>query len=183
MAVELMNEPLIGGLPNLCKCMTIWRQILSFQADVMEALEEDPSIKCPIAIANWSSTVEGESCFVSLLACAGMSTKTQQIFHSYQQQNRLLLSFHYYIPPCTKTFTKDIDLAKKNAIKLGRPPIFLSEFWVGSAQSFADHLAKAVDEGVNAVTYWQYDDSDFTGEPGWYKYPASVTSQGDPVSA
>ncbi|CAK8994390.1 Protein URA2 [Durusdinium trenchii] len=182
-AVELMNEPIIGGLPNLCITGTIWRQILSFQADVMEELDKDPSIKCPIAIANWSSTVEGESCFVSLLACAGTSTKAMQRFQAYAQQNRLLLSFHYYIPPSTSSFIEVIDLAKKNAIKLGRPPIFFSEFWEGSAQSFANYLAKAVDEGVNAVTYWQYADSDFTGQPGSYKYPESVTSLGDPVSA
>ena len=30
-AVELMNEPPLGGLPNCCVCMGIWRSILSFQ--------------------------------------------------------------------------------------------------------------------------------------------------------
>ena len=36
-ALELMNEPLLGGLPNLCTCLSTWRQILTFQGDVLEA--------------------------------------------------------------------------------------------------------------------------------------------------
>ncbi|CAK9017736.1 unnamed protein product [Durusdinium trenchii] len=182
-ALELMNEPLLGGLPNLFHFFTIWRQILSFQADVMEALDEDPSIKCPIAIANWSSTVEGESCFVSCLACFGAPSSAMKCFKSYANQNRLILSFHFYSPPSTKAMEEDIQLAKKNAAKFGGIPIFLSEFWEDSAVNFADKLAMACDEGVSAITYWQYADTEWTGQEGWFKYPASVTSIGTPVDA
>ena len=37
-AVELMNEPPLGGLPNCCVCMGIWRSILSFQVSVFSVL-------------------------------------------------------------------------------------------------------------------------------------------------
>ncbi|CAE7521578.1 URA2, partial [Symbiodinium natans] len=69
-AVELMNEPPLGGLPNLCSTATIWRQILSFQGHVLAELSKDPRIKTPIAIDNFASTVPGESWAISLLACA-----------------------------------------------------------------------------------------------------------------
>ena len=69
-------------------------------------------------------------------------------------------------------------MRKKNAGTFGDIPIFLSEFFNGSAQGTADQLAVAVDQGVNAVTYWHYADTNFTGQPGWFMYPESVTSQG-----
>lgn len=59
-AVELMNEPPIAGLPDICYVLTVWSKILAFQADVMAELEKDATVpKSPIAIANFSSTVEG----------------------------------------------------------------------------------------------------------------------------
>lgn len=45
------------------------RYVGSRQGDVLAALATDPSIKGPIAIGNWSNTVEGESCFVGCLQC------------------------------------------------------------------------------------------------------------------
>lgn len=112
------------------------------------------------------------------------------------------------VPPATGTFEETIQEAKKNASKFGDIPLFLSEclhlwdplgervkpwprFFNGTAQGTADQLAVAVDQGVNAVTYWQYADTNFTGQPGggarlevhpsapgWFMYPESVTSQG-----
>ncbi|CAJ1345280.1 unnamed protein product [Effrenium voratum] len=164
-ALELMNEPLLGGLPNLCTCLSTWRQILTFQGDVLEALDEDPSIKCPIVIDNWSSTVEGESCAVKLLSCIGASSSTMKRFQSYAERNRLILSFHYYSPPANVSFEELIALAKKN----------------DTAQKMADRLAMACDLGVNATTYWQYADTAWTEQPGWYKYPPSVTNAGTGV--
>mmetsp|Transcript_11454 Transcript_11454/g.27476 ORF Transcript_11454/g.27476 Transcript_11454/m.27476 type:complete len:552 (-) Transcript_11454:170-1825(-) len=184
-AVELMNEPPLGGLPNLFVVMKIWRSILSFQADVLQVLAEDRSIKCPIAIGNWSNAVEGESCCVCCLQWAGTSKAAMQQFQSYANQNRLILSFHWYIPPSIVSFGENIRLAQKNAEKLGGIPIYLSEFWEPEAKWFADKLAMAADLGCNATTYWQYADTTYTGQPGWYKYPTSVldAGNGSPVSA
>eukprot|EP00438_Fugacium_kawagutii_P035881 Skav214940 [mRNA] locus=scaffold2244:34530:41946:+ [translate_table: standard] len=123
-AVELMNEPPLGGLPNCCTTLNIWKSILSFEGDVLAALARDPAIKAPIAIGNWSNAVEGESCFVSCLQCAGISKDAMEQFQSYAcrrsrrseaegtptwlpsraSQNRLILSFHWYVPPATTTF-------------------------------------------------------------------------------
>lgn len=184
-AVELMNEPPLGGLPNCCVCMSIWRSILSFEGDVLEALAEDPSIKAPIAIGNWSNAVESESCFVSCLQCAGTPKEAMEQFQSYAKQNRLILSFHWYVPPATSSFAGTIQLAKKNAQKLGGIPIYFSEYWMPNVTWFAGGLAVACNEGCNATTYWQYADTTYTGQPGWYKYPEEVLKAGDgsPVSA
>lgn len=49
-------------------------RILAFQADVMAELEKDATVpKSPIAIANWTSSVEGESWFIKLLTCCPCS--------------------------------------------------------------------------------------------------------------
>eukprot|EP00913_Durusdinium_trenchii_P027350 g25659.t1 len=209
-AVELINEPLFAGLPDVCYALTVWNQILSFQADVLEALDADPSVpKCPIAVANFGSTVEGESCFIKLLSCWGLPSNVKKRFDSYAKQERLILAFHYYVPPATSTFEEVIQLAKlgvvtarngllprpisdpmtdahdaerkKNAQQLGGTiPIFLSEFFQGSAQAKADQLAVAVDQGVNAVTYWHYADTEFTGQGGWFIYPESTPTSTKP---
>ena len=46
-------------------------------------------------------------------------SRSRKIFDSFAQQNRLILSFHFYSPPATGSFEEVIQLAKKNAIKLG----------------------------------------------------------------
>ena len=167
-----MNEPPIAGLPDLCYLLTVWGKILMFQADVLKELEKDPSITCPFAIANFGSTVEGESTFIKFLTCCcGTPKRALDRFKSYANQNRLILSFHYYAPPATGTFEEVIQLAKKNAANLGDIPIYLSEYFERTAQGMADRLAQAVNEGANAVTYWQYVDSTYTQQDGWYIYP------------
>ena len=45
--------------------------------------------------------------------------RSRKIFDSFAQQNRLIFSFHFYSPPATGSFEEVIQLAKKNAIKLG----------------------------------------------------------------
>eukprot|EP00435_Cladocopium_sp_Y103_P057301 s1296_g19.t1 len=165
-----MNEPPIAGLPDICYVLTVWAKILGFQADVMAELEKDSTVpKCPIAIANFTSTVEGESWFIKLLTCcpcSGTPREAKKIFDSFAKQNRLILSFHFYSPPATGSFEEVIQLAKKNAIKLGGIPIFLSEYFENGTQATADKLAVAVNQGANAVTYWQYVDREFTKQEG-----------------
>lgn len=185
-AVELMNEPPIAGLPDICYVLTVWSKILAFQADVMAELEKDATVpKSPIAIANFSSTVEGESWFIKLLTCcpcSGTPREAKKIFDSFAQQNRLIFSFHFYSPPATGSFEEVIQLAKKNAIKLGGIPIYLSEYFENGAQLMADKLAVAVNQGANAVTYWHYCDRDYTQTAGWYIYPEEVQALGGVVS-
>lgn len=182
-AVELMNEPPLGGLPNICNTLTVWRQVLGFYGHVLAELDQDPRIKTPIAIDNFSSTLPGESCAISCLACAGTPSAAMKQFQSYASRNRLILSFHYYSPPSTVSWEKMVELAKANAQKLGGVPVWLSEYWEDSAQGLADQLAVATDLGVPATTYWQYADISYTKTEGWYMYDEAVLSAGGvPVS-
>jgi len=181
-AVELFNEPPLGGLPNLCSFLTTWRQIEGFLGDVLEELDKDPAIKCPLAIQHWSGTVPGESTFVSLLACAGTPSNAMKYYRSFAERNRLILSFHHYSPPSNVSWKKMVELAKEDAQKLGGVPIWLSEYWEETAQAKADKLAVSTDLGCPATTYWHFADVSYTGTNGWYKYPESVLSAGgEPV--
>ncbi|CAE7473048.1 URA2 [Symbiodinium natans] len=183
-AVELMNEPPLGGLPNLCSTLTIWRQILGFYGHVLAELDKDPRIKSPIAIDNFSSTIPGEACEISCLACSGTPSAAMKQFQSYAERNRLILSFHYYAPPANVSWEKMVELAKANAQKLGGVPVWLSEYWEASAQEMADKLALSTDLGVPATTYWQYADTTYTQTEGWYMYDEAVLSAGGvPVSS
>lgn len=175
-AIELMNEPPIAGLPDLSYLFTFWGKILLFQADVLEELDKDPSITCPIAIANWTSAVEGESTSIKVLTCfVGTPKRALDRFKSWANQNRLIFSFHYYTPPATGPIEEVIQFAKKNAENLGGMPIFLSEYFQsGGAAEKAKVLAAVVDEGVNAVTYWHYCDLTYTGREGWFIYPPEI---------
>ena len=159
-AIELMNEPPIAGLPDLCYFFTFWGKILLFQADVLEELEKDPSITCPIAIANWTSAVEGESTSIKVLTCfVGTPKRALDRFKSW----------------ATGPIEEVIQFAKKNAENLGGMPIFLSEYFQpGGAAAKASVLALVVDEGVNAVTYWHYCDLSYTGREGWFIYPPEI---------
>lgn len=63
---DMLSFPWVrGGISPFSPHVTF----LHRQGDVLAALATDPSIKCPIAIGNWSNTVEGESCFVGCLQC------------------------------------------------------------------------------------------------------------------
>ena len=57
-------------------------------------------------------------------------------------------------------------------------PIYLSEYFENGAQLMADKLAVAVDQGANAVTYWQYVDRDYTKQDGaWAAWPGRLVTQ------
>ena len=184
-AVELLNEPPLGGLPNLCYSFSIWRQVAGFFGDVLEDLSADPSIKCPIAVTNFGSAAPASERTFRCLALAGVPSHAKKHFQLLAQQNRLIFSFHYYVPPLTASFQATVDAAKKFAAEsLHGAPIWLSEFFEDCPQKTADQMAMAVDLGLNAVTYWNYADTDFTGQPGWWKYPPAVLSAGtgEPVN-
>ncbi|CAK9076529.1 unnamed protein product [Durusdinium trenchii] len=184
-AVELLNEPPLGGLPNLCYSFIIWRHVSGFFGDVLEVLNADPSIKCPIAIANFGSAAPASECFFSCLSLAGFPSHTKKQYHLLAQQNRLIFSFHYYVPPLTASFQQTVDAAKQFATDtLHGAPLWLSEFFEDCPQKTADQMAMAVDLGINAVTYWNYADTDFTQQPGWFKYPSEVlgAGTGEPVN-
>ena len=59
------------------------RKVSVWQGDVLAALATDPTIKCPIAIGNWSNAVEGESCFVGCLQCPLVTSKESRVLKAF----------------------------------------------------------------------------------------------------
>jgi hypothetical protein len=185
-AVELLNEPPISGLPNLYSFLTLRQQIFRFYGAVFEALKAESSpIEAPIAIGDWGDTVPTESALAKILAfCGPIPSSVRQTLEEMALNNRLILSFHYYKPPAAVSLQDCVSGAQEFAAELGqngKVPIWLSEYFEPSAQEFAASMLVAVDSGCNAVTYWQQADTEYTGTNGWFKYPPSVTSQGSGV--
>ena len=77
------------------------------QLHIVGYIFHDILIKAPLLLAK-------SLCFEGVFIA-----RSRKIFDSFAQQNRLILSFHFYSPPATGSFEEVIQLAKKNAIKLG----------------------------------------------------------------
>lgn len=180
-AVELLNEPPLGGLPNLCYALSIWRRVDSFFGDVLEELAKEP-IQCPIAITNFGSAAPSSECLFSCLSLAGIPSHTKKQYQLLKQQNRLIFSFHYYTPPLTNSLQATIDAAKKFVDEtVGGAPIWLSEFFENTPEKTANSMGMAIDAGVPAACYWNYANTDYTGQDGWFKYPPDVLGAGSGI--
>lgn len=184
-AVELFNEPPFGGLPNLAQFLFTTRQLNSFYGAVLERLgAAEPPIAAPIAIDSWSSCVPGASRLSSILSFTGVSTAALHQLQRFAARDQLIQSFHFYSPPTAVSFDELVALAQQEAGRWGPGvPIWLSEYYQPTAQGFADMLAMAIDRGCAAATYWQYADTEYTGQGGWFMYPPAVTKEGQLLDA
>mmetsp|Transcript_117698 Transcript_117698/g.375111 ORF Transcript_117698/g.375111 Transcript_117698/m.375111 type:complete len:578 (+) Transcript_117698:50-1783(+) len=184
-AVELLNEPFLAGLPNVLQMMVSRRRLFDFHLATLEGLERsEPPVRAPIALQDGHGSIEGASLSTKLLAVVPVSAAAQQKLTEWGRNDRLILSFHYYPGPVTTMdFGPFIAKARRQADELmGGAPLFLSEFWAETSQEEADMMAEAANLGCTAITYWQYVNEEFTGNPGWYKYPPEVELLGDPIS-
>lgn len=185
-AVELFNEPPMGGLPDYDKVVKARRNIFSFYGAVLEALDDvSPPIKTPIALEDIGGGVPGGGTLIDLLGMMPLDGDSMKRISSWARKGQLALSFHYYKGPVTEVdFPELAHLAKKHAAALGAGagvPVFLSEFFNSTKQGIADTLAQAVELGCNAATYWQYVNTAYTGTDGWFKYSDVITNEGDPI--
>jgi len=124
--------------------------------------------------------VEGSSALVRLLEVPRKADNWK--LRQWARRQQLIFSFHYY-PGFAADVEMDemIELAHKQASYWGNVPIFLSEFFTEDEQTSADALARAAEQGTDAVTYWHFVDRNYTGSMGWYRYPESVTQHGEPI--
>lgn len=171
-AVELLNEPCFGGLPNCCQMLSTDRSLFGFYGEVLKAMDKaEPPVSSPIVLNYWGSCLPGASKLASCMGCCPLPFGASRTIKEWATRKRIILSFHYYAPPTSVSFEDLVGIAKKKAKVWGSAvPIFLSEYWETTAQKFADRLALAADLGCNAVTYWHYVNTEFTGQGGWYKY-------------
>jgi len=161
------------------------RRLFDFHAATLEALGNcTPPVKTPIAIQDGFGGLRGAAAISKLFSMVPTSAFARRQLKEWSSQNRLILSFHYY--PSNDWFGVSnmellpfIALAKKEAQKYySNCPLWLSEFWCPSEQETAEFMTDVLDSGMDAVTYWHYCNLNFTGQPGWYRYPESVTRHG-----
>lgn len=189
-AVELLNEPFLAGLPNIYRILRSRRDLFNLHLEILKGLEQaNPPIQTPIAIQDGYGSLSGASILSKVLSLIPITQAAQRKLKEWGKKNQLILSFHYYpgpvlSSPTTMEFDDYIAKAhKQSADVMGNAPLFLSEFWGESAEDEAQRMAQAANLGVDAITYWQYADHTFTGQPGWYMYPPKVTAYGLPITS
>lgn len=185
-AVELFNEPPLGGIPDLVAMLRARSDLFSFYAAVMQELESDPvPTRAPLAMEDifgtalnivWQSVTR-------ITHVDGISSGARKTFQRWAGRGQLLISFHWYSGVNTEDSLKAyIQEAKHLAAFVGSPPVWLSEYF-GDENETATFLAVASELGCNAVTYWHYANTDYTKTSGWYKYPPEVVAKGGPMDS
>jgi hypothetical protein len=182
-AVELLNEPPPGGLPNFAELALTRRLLFDWYGSVLKELS-NAKVRTPIAIEDVGGCLPGAGKLMELVAVVPLSGWSEDVLAEWAKKSQLILSFHAY-----KSRLNPLDLGamvheamKEASSRFGRKvPIWLSEFYTGSSKSSAANLALAAGMGCNAITYWHQADLNFTGTKGWYKYPAVVQALGEPV--
>jgi len=187
--VELFNEPILGGLLNhMDAAFTARRLLFDFHAAVLASLDKElPQTRCPIALQDLFGSLPDASAVMKLLYATGpLSCFAKRHIKAWAARSQLIVAFHYYPGIAASVeFPEMVKLAHEQASRFaGKPgmvPVFLSEFHEGAAEAAASRLVQSVELGCNAVTYWHYVDTEWTGQLGWYKYPPAVLQAGTGV--
>jgi hypothetical protein len=185
-AVELFNEPPMNGLPDAGRFLNARRDLFNFYGEVLTTLDKTvPPIKAPIALEDIGGAVPKSGVLMNLIDTIALDKRPLEQIAKWAKKGQLVLSFHYYQNALTQvSFAGLVALARNYANEIGGGagvPVFLSEFWNQTAQGTAEYLAKAAELGCNAVTFWQYVNTAYTGTDGWFKYPDAITNIGDPI--
>jgi len=186
-AVELFNEPPAGGLPNLFgKAVNTRHDLFGFYGEVLRVLGgATPAVRAPIAIEDLFGTLPDANPLLTAVLIDSLPAAAASQLRKWASQGQLVLSFHFYPGFATTVdFPRMVQLAKTEAAKLGDGvPIWLSEYFDGTAQDVADQLASAAELGCNAATFWQYADINYTNEQGWFKYDPEIAAKGGPFDS
>jgi len=181
-AVELLNEPPFGGIPDVAAIIKLRTDLFNFYAAIMQELETaSVPTKAPIAIEDVGGTslqpvVQAVSTTFHLDEISSSAIATLK---RWADKGQLILSFHWYPPHNTdRNLREYIHGAVALASELGNPPIWLSEYWQGSAEKTAYYMSLASELGCGAVTYWHYANTEFTKTGGWFSYPPEVVAKG-----
>ncbi|CAJ1334654.1 unnamed protein product [Effrenium voratum] len=185
--VEVLNEPVLAGLPHLYRFMSCRRDLYDFYGALLEELDKC-AIRTPLVLEDGFGSLGSGSNYMKFLSLVPITSFAKQKLQQWGEKNQLVMSIHYY-PSDGKlshlkkvTAPEYVDMARKQSAELmANSPIWLSEFCYVTAQETADNLALWANAGCAAVTYWQYADTEYTQSFGWYKYPPEVKQHGDPV--
>lgn len=178
-AVEIMNEPTVAGLPSDANAVFARRNLFSFYGELLKELDSVPAV---YALEDILGGVPGGSPTDMALGLAPIEYSDVKLMKERAQRGQLMFSFHYYYGMASVlTFEDHIKAAMHS--EFGHLPMFLSEYWDDTAKESARKLTLAAEMGVNIVTLWHLVDSSFTQTDGWFKYPAEVQAAGGPEKA
>ena len=183
--IELLNEPVLGGLPHVYQFLSCRRHLFDFYGAVLETLgQNDPPFRCPLALEDGFGSLGSGSKFMRLLSMIPISSKAKKQLKEWGEKNQLILSMHWYPSGGTLghlakvTVPEYVAMGKKQSAELmASSPIWLSEYCELLPQDTADLLAQWTDAGSPCTTYWQYVDLEYTQTFGWYKYPPEAWVQ------
>lgn len=202
-AVELLNEPVFSGLPDLTEGLLTSRvRLFDWYEAVLTALE-GRHIAAPIAYEDifggvgftklgWNSWYAGSSAFLNALSVEGIHESAKAKLREWAARNQLIFSFHYYGPD-DLIFSHDLATTVRSAMAQAEDqggaasmPLWCSEF--GSlgppAEQARQEQGKKMGElaslGVSMSTYWHLANTTWTQTEGWYRYDQGLW--GDPLA-
>ncbi|CAK9108821.1 unnamed protein product [Durusdinium trenchii] len=188
-AVEVLNEPVLAGLPHPYRFMSCRRDLFDFYGALLEELDAAGS-RAPLALEDGFGTLGSGSNYMKFLSLVPISDVAKKKLQQWGEKNQLIVSIHYYpsdgkLSHLSKvTPTEYVTMAKKQSAELmASSPIWLSEFCYLLPQETADNLAVWANAGCCASTYFQYTDVEYTENFGWFKYPPEVKQYGEPVNS
>ena len=193
-AVELLNEPPLGGLDvSAALLLSVRRRLFDFTAQVSRELLA-AGYTAPLAINDIGSSIEGGSrlhrpvfAALSVPGVGSISSTARQALVERAREDKLIVAYHYYsgLLAGEASFDEFASYARafSRTFRDGEGvPLYLGEFvdgggqpWHNQPRRLAADLARAVGVlGVSAATYWQGAVTNWTGNDGWFKYPPEL---------
>eukprot|EP00928_Gymnodinium_smaydae_P018674 TRINITY_DN17116_c0_g1_i1.p1 TRINITY_DN17116_c0_g1~~TRINITY_DN17116_c0_g1_i1.p1 ORF type:complete len:458 (+),score=40.14 TRINITY_DN17116_c0_g1_i1:362-1735(+) len=178
--IELLNEPPLGGLPHLVEAKRIRTYLFDFYAAVLQGLDSLPEAsQPPIIIEDLGGQAFSPelNSIMQLLHFDDIDQGARNKLEQWSAKGKLIYEFHWYpSQQTTSSLHESIQNALLVSALIGNPPIYLGEYWTSEPSSTAYWLSEAARSGCSAVTYWQYVDSTYTRQGGWYVYPEGIPS-------
>jgi len=171
-AVEILNEPPLTGVPNLV--FETWPSrchLFDFYAATLEELDKF-NIQTPVALEDLFGACPGSNPSLSILQDAWISSDAEAKLQEWAAKGQLIFSMHHYPGiAATVSFEESLELGLQQAQRWGGVPLWISEFHAWKAATVANAVSVSIELGAAASTFWHYVDPEFTNTWGWYKYP------------
>ena len=95
--VEVLNEPVLAGLPHIYRFMSCRRDLYDFYGALLEELDKnEPPIRTPLALEDGFGTLGSGSNYMKFLSLVPITTFAKQKLQQWGEKNQLIVSIHYY---------------------------------------------------------------------------------------
>lgn len=94
-AVEVLNEPVLAGLPHPYRFMSCRRDLFDFYGALLEELDAAGS-RAPLALEDGFGTLGSGSNYMKFLSLVPISDVAKKKLQQWGEKNQLIVSIHYY---------------------------------------------------------------------------------------